>query len=341
MAKWLEEKGVEEDIVISTRVRLARNLDSFKFPQIMNTSESEELINIILNRVEDSKDNYKFIKVKDLNEREKLSFVENHLISPGLLKSPERGCFFVRDDEKVSIMLNEEDHIRFQTLLPGFNMEEGWKICSEIDDFIERDINYAFDEDFGYLTACPTNVGTGLRASVMVHLPAITMTGHLDSLGDSLRKLGLTIRGMYGEGTKGLGCLYQISNQTTLGQSEEEILLKLDKIMKQIISRERGTRRFLEKNRKLDLEDRIIRSYGLVKNNRRISTEEAMKNLSNIKLGIDMDIIENIDSKEITKLMIRIQRANIQVKADKKMDKKSRDIERSKMIIEHFKSWEE
>lgn len=341
MAKWLEEKGKEEDIVISSRVRIARNLEKFKFPQIMNVSESDQLTDIILNRMKDSEDSYEFLKVKDLEDRQKVSYVENHLISPELLKSSWRGSFFVRDDEKVSIMLNEEDHIRFQALLPGFNMEEGWRMCSEIDDFIEENINYAFDEKFGYLTSCPTNVGTGLRASVMVHLPAITMTGHLDNLAEALRKLGLTMRGMYGEGTKGLGCLYQISNQTTLGQSEEEILLKLDKIIRQIIGRERGTRSFLEKNRKLDLEDRVFRSYGLVMNNRQISTEEAMMNLSNVKLGVDIGIIKGINSKEITKLMIEIQPANIQVRMDKKLDKRQRNMERSKIIRQYFKNWEE
>ena len=341
MAKWLEDDEIEEDIVISTRVRIARNLERFKFPQIMNDSESDQLTNIILNRLKENEDNYKFFKVKDLDEKQRVSFVENHLISPQLLKSSNHGSFLIREDERVSIMINEEDHIRLQALLPGLNMEKGWDICSTIDDFIEEDINYAFDEKFGYLTSCPTNVGTGLRISVMLHLPAISMTGHLKNLGESLRKLGLTIRGTYGEGSKGLGSLYQISNQTTLGQSEQEILFKLDKIVKQVINREKGTRNFLENNRRIFLEDRILRSYGIIKNNRQISTEEAMNHLSNIKLGIDMNIVEKIKSKDITNLMITIQPANIQVDSNKEMDRKTINIERSKLIRDYFKQWEE
>src|SRR5699024_3134150 len=167
-------------------------------------------------------------RIRDLNPREQLVYVEEHLISPSMLGTKDKSSFLVKDDEKATIMINEEDHIRIQTLSPGLNLKESWEQCSLIDDELEGELDYAYDEKWGYLTACPTNVGTGLRASVMLNLPCVSMTGNINTIIEGLRKVGLTVRGIYGEGSEALGYLYQVSNQTTLGQSEEETIDKLN-----------------------------------------------------------------------------------------------------------------
>ena len=341
MAKWLDDLGEDEDVVVSTRLRIARNIEGYKFPNIMTIEESDALTKEILDAMKESKDIYNFNRIIDLSDIESFVFVEGHLISPSLLKTKEKSSFLLRGDEKVTIMINEEDHIRIQVLLSGCNMEEGWEICSKIDDLLESKINYAFHERIGYLTSCPTNVGTGLRASIMVHLPCLTMAGQLNLIMEQLRKIGLTIRGLYGEGTKGLGHLYQISNQTTLGEKEENIISKLNKVICEVVNRERSTRQYLMKKNSLVLEDKIFRSLGILRYNRMISSKGAMFHLSNVKLGCDMGIINGMDSKDIIKLMVEIQPANIQKDLNKTMIKEVRDMNRSIIIRNRLKGLED
>lgn len=334
MTKWLEDPAVDLDVVISTRVRVARNIEKYKFPSLMTKEESDELTNEILNAIKDSDDeaNYKFNIIRNLNPRERLVFIEEHLISPGLIQNLDKSSFLIRDDQRATIMINEEDHIRIQTLFPGLKLNEAWELCSEIDDNLEQKIDYAYDEKLGFLTSCPTNVGTGLRASVMVHLPCLAMTGHINTIIEALRKVGLTVRGLYGEGSEALGNLYQISNQITLGQSEEDIIVKLNKVISQIVARERNTRRYLMESKALELEDKIYRSLGILTHSRLMSSKEAMNHLSNIKLGWDINLIQNKKLKEIVKLMIDIQPANIQKTLEKDMLSSERDNARAGII---------
>ncbi len=232
-------------------------------------------------------------------------------------------------------MINEEDHLRIQVLLPGLNFEEGWKLCNEIDDFLESTLNFAFDEDFGYLTSCPTNVGTGLRASAMVHIPSLVITGYVDSLIQGLNKIGLAVRGIHGEGTKAIGNLYQISNQTTLGEGgEEEIIEKLRNVIYQIINKERDVRNNLLINKTKEVEDKVFRSLGILKYSRLMTSREAMAHLSNVRLGKEMGIIDDIDYNKIIKLMIDIQPASIQKTANKELNKEERDTRRAGLIRE-------
>lgn len=332
MAKWIESIGTDEDVVVSTRLRIARNMKNYKFPDFIGEEEANAVTNSILNAMKDCGDKYRYYRIHDLTETERNVFVEEHLISPSLANTTKYGGFLLRDDEKATIMINEEDHIRIQVLLPGLDIVEGWEISSKIDDSLDGKINYAFDEEFGYLTSCPTNAGTGLRASVMVHLPCVTMTGHLNLIMDGLRKIGLTTRGLYGEGSKALGHFYQISNQTTLGESEEEIIKKLTKVVNQIVSRERSTRGYMLDKMKIQLEDRIFRSLGVLNYSRLISSAESMNHLSNVKLGCDMGIIKSMNSKDVVKLMMEIQPANIQAKAKKEMNKQERNIYRAEIL---------
>ncbi|OLS02175.1 protein arginine kinase [Tissierella creatinophila] len=335
MTQWLDEIGEEEDIVISTRVRVARNLSKYKFPEYMSISESDNLTDDVLNRVKkEESDEYKFKRLRDLNKLEQRVYVEDHLISPSILKNENIGSFLLRKDEKATIMINEEDHLRIQTLFPGLNLEKAWELCSSIDDFLEEELKYAYDSDLGYLTACPTNVGTGLRASVMLHLPCVSMTGSISVIIEGLRKIGLTARGLYGEGSEALGFLYQISNQITLGDTEEEIINKLDKVVHQILTRERNTRKYLTSNRLVEMENKVYRSLGILKYSRILSSTEAMEHLSNIRMGETMNILKNKELSSAIKLMIDIQPANIQKKLNKEMNSKERDIERARMMRE-------
>lgn len=332
MVKWLDGTGKDEDVVVSTRLRIARNMSNYKFPDFMTMDESEFVTEEILNAMKSKKDVYRFYRIKDLPELERSVYVEEHLISPNLARTTKNGSFLLRDDEKAIIMINEEDHIRIQVLLPGLNIEEGWKISSDIDDFLEENIEYAFHEHYGYLTSCPTNVGTGLRASVMVHLPCLVMSGHLNTIIDGLGKIGLTVRGLYGEGSKALGHLFQISNQTTLGEKEEDIIRKLNNVILQIVSRERSTRVYMMDKRNLEFEDKIFRSLGILNYSRLISSTEAMAHLSNVKLGCDMGIIKGMNSKDVVKLMIDIQPASIQTNLHKDMLRDERDMYRAQII---------
>lgn len=342
MIKWLNNEGKDEDVVVSTRIRIARNMEGYNFPGFMSSDESETVVEDVLNamKIHDDGEVYKYYRTKDLTDLDKTVFVEEHLISPNLANTVSNSGFLLRNDEQATIMINEEDHIRIQVLLPGLNIKEGWEIGSKIDSKLEDKIKFAFHQQYGYLTSCPTNVGTGLRASVMVHLPCIAMSGHLNVIMEALRKIGLTVRGIYGEGSKVLGYLFQISNQTTLGENEEEIMEKLNRIILQIVARERSTRKFMMEKKSFELEDKIFRSLGILNYSRIMSSVEAMTHLSNVKLGCDMGIINNINSKDVVKLMIEMQPASIQINAKREMNKAERNIFRAQIIRKNLKGLE-
>ena len=340
MTKWLDTPGIDEDVVVSTRIRVARNIDKYKFPNLIEDEEAKKVTDDVLNALKDVEGDYQFYRNSNLSLVERDVFVEKHLISPNLSRETDYGSFFVKNDEKATIMINEEDHIRIQVLLPGLNIEEGWKRCSSIDDEIEKTIKYAFHEKFGYLTSCPTNVGTGLRASVMLHLPGLSMTNQINNIAEGLRKIGLTVRGLYGEGSKALGNLFQISNQTTIGEKEEDIIKKINKIILQIVSRERNTRRYILDNKGMEIEDKIYRSLGILNYSRVMTTLEAMNHLSNVKFGTDMGIIKNIRSKDIVKLMLDIQPASIKNNQEKDIDTRQVDVLRGSRLREKLKNLE-
>lgn len=322
-----------QDVAISTRIRIARNLKEYDFPLYLSLEDSDNLTNTVLDSMKDSfDDNYEFLRLRDLSTKERLMYVEEHLISPGLSRQFDKSSFLLRRDEKATIMINEEDHLRIQTLLPGLNLDEAWKLCSEIDDSLEEKLNFAYHRDLGYLTACPTNVGTGMRASVMLHLPCLTMTSHINSLTEAIRKMGLTVRGLYGEGTEATGNLYQVSNQTTLGEREEDIINKLNKIIIQIVNKERNVRKFLKERKGLELEDKIYRSYGILKNSRLMSSKEAMNHLSTLKLGFDCGYFSDDSNLNIMQLMIEIMPATLQKKLNSDLDKDERDKIRAELI---------
>ena len=329
MNKWLDGDGLEKDIVISSRVRLARNIEDNTLPEQMNSQAGKKVVEMVKKSLNDD---FVLYNIEDLSDRERNIFVENHLISPDLLKKPQISSFLLIDDEKVTVMINEEDHIRIQVLLPGLNLDESFKICNEVDDLIEESLDYSFDEKFGYLTSCPTNVGTGLRASVMVHLPALVLTGHINGILQAVTQLGLAVRGIYGEGSGSLGNIFQISNQITLGESEEEIISKIKGIVKQIISRERQSRKLLLNTKRIATEDKIYRSLGVLQNSRIISSKESMNLLSDVRLGVGMGILEDIDINALDNLIIEIQPANIEKGSEQELNVTQRDIKRAELL---------
>ena len=260
--------------------------------------------------------------------------VEKHLISPQHAQSHGPKGVIIKDDESVSVMVNEEDHLRIQCLLSAMQLNEAWSLADKIDDVLEQSLDFAFDKDKGYLTSCPTNVGTGMRASVMLHLPGLVLTRQGYQVFATMGQIGLTVRGMYGEGSEALGNLFQISNQVTQGLTEEEIISHLNSVTLQVVDQERNARQMLHQEAKEQLEDRVWRAYGVLSNARSISSQEAMELLSELRLGIDMKIIQDIDPKVFNKLMVSIQTSFLQKKIQTDMQSPQRDIIRATTIRE-------
>src|SRR5690606_6828974 len=238
--------------------------------------------------------------------------------SPNLVRFPE-AAVLISENEQVSIMVNEEDHLRIQLYLPGMKLADGLEEAFALDDWIEERIDYAFDEKFGYLTSCPTNVGTGMRASVMMHLPALVITKQLNRMIPAINQLGLVVRGIYGEGSESLGNIFQISNQITLGKSEKDIVLDLASVVNQLIEQERLARKYITEQLGVSLEDRVFRSYGILKNARIIESKEASKCISNVRLGIDLGIIKNTSKNILNELMILTQPGFLQHYAKRRL----------------------
>lgn len=324
---WYKEKN--DDIIISTRIRLARNIKKYPFPNAMTeaqlksaTSEIEAAIaggNSTLSKT------FKTLHMSQLDELSRKELVEKHLISPDLSR---RASVMISEDESMSIMLMEEDHIRLQIIKGGMCPDEAWDLADKVDDCIEESLEYAFHKDFGYLTACPTNTGTGLRASVMMHLPALTMAGSINRIITEASNLGIAVRGLYGEGSKAYGALYQISNQITMGMTEKELINKLKNIVAQIKSREENTRKRLSEENSAELEDSVWRSYGTLKYARSVSSNEAKALISDVILGENMGIIQK-DNVNMIALMIETEPSVLIKNTKKQLSAPERDRARA------------
>lgn len=341
VSSWMSDDGPDSDIVLSSRIRFARNLDEYNFPTLFTNGEAEVVVGTIMERANNTSPasfgQLEMIKMDEIPPLQKRVLVEKHLISPNLAENSVHGAVLLSDNEEVSVMINEEDHIRIQCLFPGFQLGEALQAANEIDDWLEEYVNYAFDEKFGYLTSCPTNVGTGLRASVMMHLPGLVLTQQMNRIIPAINQLGLVVRGIYGEGSEALGNIFQISNQITLGKSEEDIVDDLKSVVSQIISQERSAREALAKTSHIQLEDRVFRSYGTLANSRIIETKEAARCLSDLRLGIDMGFIKNISKSILNELMILTQPGFLQQYAGGPLRPNERDIRRAALIRERLK----
>ena len=338
LSSWLQlDTDATDHIVISSRIRLARNFDGILFTNRNDMSSLEKVNTISRGLLQPLKEadghQYSNINLEQLSERERAILVEKHLMSPALEEKLPYRNLVVSDDASIVIMVNEEDHLRIQSMVSGLRLEVAYERILKIDKAIEGKYPYAFDEQFGYLTACPTNVGTGLRASVMLHLPALTISGKITRLIRSIIQLGYSVRGLYGEGSEALGNIYQISNQRTMGTSEEDTIEQLTKIVEGIIAEERKSRQLLLHNDKEGLEDVLWRSYGVLQNARRVNGKEALTKLSDIQLGVDLNILPQWGKDSFNEL-IAITRPNFLSKyaGNDNLTDTERDSYRAKVI---------
>jgi protein arginine kinase len=341
VSSWMSQEGPDSDIVLSSRIRLARNIQDFQFPTVFTNEEAQEIVDLFEKTFAHKSyvpfGKFELLKMNKLQPIEKRVLVEKHLISPHLAEDCAFGACLLSENEEVSIMINEEDHIRIQCLFPGLQLTEALDVANQLDDWIETHVNYAFDEKRGYLTSCPTNVGTGMRASVMMHLPALVLTQQMNRIIPAINQLGLVVRGTYGEGSEALGNIFQISNQITLGKSEEDIVEDLISVVQQLIAQERMAREALVKTSNIQLEDRIFRSYGILTNSRIIESKEAAQCLSDVRLGIDLGYIKNVSRNILNELMILMQPGFLQQYAGGALRPSERDVRRATLIRERLK----
>ncbi len=336
MTKWMESEGPLKPFVLSSRIRLARNFTFVPFPLAMNEDMANQVIAEVREKIvggsEGFRQAYALQESVEMSQQEKRLLLEKHLVSSEFIKGRLPGLLLLNQEESVSIMVNEEDHLRIQTLLPGLQLYRAWDAANEVDDYIDEMMTYAFDDRLGYLTSCPTNVGTGLRASVMMHLPALTLSGAMDRILQAASQIGLAVRGLYGEGSEAHGNMFQISNQQTLGRSEGELIDTLNDVAGQIAAEERNARELLIRTTGLELEDRIWRSYGILKNSRVLTSKEALERLSDLRLGIETGLFEALDLAQVDELLFRIQPAFLQETAGRELPPSERDSFRAQWV---------
>lgn len=337
--EWLTGRGPEADIVVSTRVRLARNIAEIPFLTKATAKQRVELEALLRGRIEqadihesaEGDGQVVYTSMEDTELLDRLCLVERHLISRDLA-SGEGGGVALGRRETVSIMVNEEDHLRIQVLRSGLQPEAAWEQANAIDDRLEAVLNFAFSQEFGYLTACPTNCGTGLRVSVMVHLPALVMTKQIDKVFQAVSKINLAVRGFYGEGTQAFGDFYQISNQGTLGRSEADILGQVIDVVPQIVKFERAIRDTLVAENRNMLEDRVWRAFGMLQRARTITSEETMDLLSAVRMGVNLGLIEGLPIRTVNELFISTQPAHLQRLEGQRLDTAERDVARASFV---------
>ncbi|NLZ71120.1 MAG: ATP--guanido phosphotransferase [Clostridiaceae bacterium] len=330
---WYSQHGPDQDIVISTRVRLARNIVGFPFPHLLNEEQSEKLINMINDSVNTIDPNsFHLIRFNNISEIDKLAFTERHIISPQLLKNCSEKALIINSDEDLSIVISDEDHMRIQGICAGFEPDKCFDKTKKLAVALEGILNIAYDQEFGYLTACPTNVGTGLRISALLHVPGLYRLDQLKYLIDSIRRSGYTVRGYFGEGSSEKGQMIQISNQITLGQSDTTLIEKFKSMLQMFIEKERKARKIWYQERTIQLEDKIYRSEAILKNALLISYDETFEHLSNLRLGKSLELEDFPDYPEILTLSYLVGVGSIQKLEGEKLNGAQRDEVRAKLI---------
>ena len=336
---WLVDSGPEDDIAISTRIRLARNLKDISFPVRAADEELQKVVLVVELAVEKSKHIKKPVTI-DMNSIDDIDaevLLERRLISREFCSNRKNSSLVMSDHEDLAVMINEEDHLRMQAMRPGLQLDAVWQDIDSFETSLSKEIPFEFDINLGFLTSCPTNLGTGMRASVMLHLPGLVLAGQTNPLMQGVYKLGLAVRGILGEGTDNLGNLFQISNQSTLGESEEDIIRRLSAVITQVINHEKNARRKLLETRRDMLLDNIGRAYGILKYSYVISTKETLNSLSMLRLGVDMGVIRSVDIHTVNELFVAVQPAHLQKYAGKEVDSEERDKIRATLIREHLK----
>ncbi len=338
-SEWLKGTGPSADIVISTRVRFARNIDKIPFTHWANKKQREQVVALVKGAVSGSnllKESL-FVRIAEISELDRQFLVERHLMSPEHAYDPEYKALVIEPREIISVMVNEEDHVRLQVIQSGFNLRDAWQLADQVDNELNQTLNYAYSIRWGYLTACPTNTGTGMRASLMMHLPALVMTKQIGKLLQALTKLNIAVRGLYGEGTEALGNFFQISNQVTLGRPEGDIIGEFENVMNQIISREATARKYLSVKEKDQLADKILRAYGTLKSARIITSNETINLMSNVRFGVTLGMLPDVDTKTVNEIFIMTQPAHLQKIENKILTSDQRDIKRADFIRSKLK----
>ena len=333
---------ISEGTVVSTRVRLARNLEGYPFPShLKGEKQAKEIIRLVssgLSRL----DEFRLYYMDNVSDEQAVCLMENHLISPKLIENKRFSAALINREESVSIMINEEDHLREQCIVQGLDLRLAYDTMSEIDNRISGSMKFAYDEQFGFLTACPTNLGTGLRASVMMFLPALTVNEVMQKVVRSISRLGLTVRGVYGEGSDAVGYMYQISNEVTLGVSEEEILSQVEEVVEKVCELEQTERRELMRGSSaLEVQDECLRAYGILTNCAKISTREFVNLAAKVKLGACLGYINISDVSKIDGMTIKLSPSNITAAAGKPLTPLERDVYRAKYCAKAFRKMKE
>lgn len=332
--EWLRGTGPESDIVISGRIRLARNLAVFPFTNRASAHQKGDIEALLRDRITkiDINPRLHYFNLTSLSPLDRQFLVERQLISRELATTEgPRGVAF-DERESISIMVNEEDQLRLQVMRSGFALDEAWQEVDRVDDLLEQKVTYAFSEEFGYLTACPTNVGTGMRASVMLHLPALVWSKQIEKVFRALQKINLVVRGLYGEGSRASGDFYQISNQVTLGKSEVTILNEIRDVIPQIISYERQARQSLMKENKQWLRDKVARAFGTLCSATMMTSEETMDLLSTVRLGVNLHLLEDLTISIVNALFIHTQPAHLQKLMGAMLDGEERNTARARYL---------
>lgn len=325
-------------VVLSTRIRLARNLAGTPFPERANSTQRSDVMTKCADQIANlpQMKNGAFFDISELSDLEKQVLVERHLISRELCEADSGSGVFINKDQTCSVMINEEDHLRIQFLKTGFSLRSIWKQIDRFDNSLESDLDVAFSPEFGYLTACPTNLGTALRASVMLHLPGLVISEHMDKVIRAVNQLGITVRGLFGEGSDATGHVFQISNQQTLGESEEDIMSRLGNVFKTVIDHEINARfKYLEENR-ARLLDQIGRAFGVLQNAHVLNSNEAMNLLSLMRLAVDFEMLPEGNRADIDRLFIECQPGHIQHSAGEGIEPDARDLSRADKLREEF-----
>ena len=322
------------EAVVSTRIRLARNLRDYPFPIRLSADKAVEIVDKVGDALKDCDIRFHRIDLGAVSDAIRAAMIERHLVSPDFISAKEGRAVFLSDDNTVSIMVNEEDHIRLQVIMDGFEPDKAYALADKVDNILSKKLNFAFHKQLGYLTQCPTNLGTGMRASVMLHLPALEMSGAVYRIGANLSKLGLTMRGLYGESTKPDGAFFQLSNQVTLGISEKAAIDNLRNITTQLITQEMRAREPMLND--IEAEDKMFRALGILKTARLMDHGEAMRLLSLVRLGVSSKKLETLSTDSIDKLIVEIQPASVMTRYGDEMTPRDRDIKRAEIIRNRF-----
>ncbi|MFC1607424.1 protein arginine kinase [Candidatus Latescibacterota bacterium] len=337
LPKWLEPSGPYPEIVISSRARLARNVESIPYAHHAEEFKLAEVVESVLDAAKDS--GFKalgFFSNDMLDSSQKDVLIERHLMSPSLARKKGNRGVLVGEGEVSSIMINEEDHIRLQSLYSGFDIVNVWEEANSVDDGLSKMISFSYSEDYGYLTACPTNFGTGLRASVLIHLPALVLTKEINRVIRSVGQLGLAVRGYRGEGSEVVGNLFQVSNQTSLGKTEQDILSGLKSVVNQVIDYEKKAADMLLTEANSQIDDKIWRSLGILKTARVLSSHEFMNLNSAVRLGHFLGIIDKPGLKVLNELMVLVQPGHLQARHGKEIEPSERDVLRAETVRQRF-----